>query len=139
MQAVACDVDSSAVPLSRSLSGVLPPVLGGGLQRRASAPAAGALGRGFGGGSGGDGGDSRGLPLNYTLRHSGKAKPSRRERVLCTTSLLAAAGLVFSLWLVWQLVRHNRATHRHATSHYEGWKVRPAERHPFFYVARRGF
>ena len=116
---MACDVHGSAVPLSRSLSGVLPPVAGGGLARRASAP---APGRGLGG-FGGDG-DGRGLPVNYTLRHSGKAKASKRERVLCTTSLLSALGLVFSLWLVWQLVCHNRVTHKHATSHYEGWKVR---------------
>ena len=121
MQAVACDVDSSAVPLPRSLSGVLPPVIGGGLQRRASAPVSG---RGFGGGAFGDASDGRGLPVNYTLRTSGKAKPSKRERVLCTTSLLSAAALVLCLWLVWQLVRHNRLTHRHAASHYEGWKVR---------------
>ena len=121
MQAVACDVDSSAVPLPRSLSGVLPPVAGGGLQRRASAPAAG---RGFGGGAFGDASDGRGLPVNYTLRHSGKAKPSKRERVLCTTTLLSAAALVFCLWLVFVLLRHSRTTHRHAASHYEGWKVR---------------
>ena len=123
MESVACDVHASAVPLPRSLSGLLPPVAGGGLQRRASAP---APGRGIGFGCDGDGG--RGLPVNYTLRHSGKAKPSRRERVLCTTSLLSAFGLAFSLWLIWQLVRHNRATHKHATSHYEGWKVRAARK-----------
>jgi hypothetical protein len=136
MQAVACDVDSSAVPLPRSLSGVLPPVVGGGLQRRASAPVAG---RGFGGGAIGDASDGRGLPVNYTLRHSGKAKPSKRERVLCTTSLLSAAALVFCLWLVWQLVRHNRVTHRHAASHYEGWKVRLSQQpQPLRRFLRRG-
>ena len=123
MEAVACDVSSSAVPLQRSLSGLLPPAVGGGLQRRASAPAAG---RGFGAIGAGASDDGRGLPINYALRHSGKAKPSKRERVLCTTSVLSAASLVFCLWLVWLLIRHNRLTHRHAASHYEGWKVRLA-------------
>lgn len=115
-------MQDAGAALPRTLSGLMPPVAGGGLQRRASAPPMMPSARGLGDERGPE---SRGLPVNYTLRHSGAAKgASRRERVLCLITLLALLALSGSAWLVWRLVVHNRATHKHATSHYEGWKVR---------------
>jgi hypothetical protein len=118
---VSCAVDTSQVP--RTLSGcgaMAAPQAGGGLQRRASAPARGAYGVGDEGGAA-----ARGLPMHF-LAHSGKKKASKKERVLCVSTFTAAAALLGALWLLWMLLRANRAQGRTLVSHYNGWKARRA-------------
>jgi hypothetical protein len=116
---VSCAVDASQVP--RTLSGfgaMAAPQAGGGLQRRASAPARGAYGVGDEGGAA-----ARGLPMHF-LAHSGKKKASQKERVLCVSTFTAAAALLGALCLLWMLLRANRAQGRTLVSHYNGWKAR---------------
>jgi hypothetical protein len=102
----------------------------GGLQRRASAPARGVFGGVSGAGSGSSGnasgnddGIARGLPIHF-LKHSGKAKPSKKERVLCASTFLAAAGLLLAGWVVYMLLRANRTQSAHLQAHHKGWKAR---------------
>ena len=66
-----------------------------------------------------------GLPLHF-LKHSGRAKPSRTERVLCASTLLVTLALLAAGALLALLVRHNRTQGKHLASHYNGWKVRSA-------------
>lgn len=113
---------SGGVSARSGVNGAVP--LASGLQRRASAPARGIFSVGGGDAAGADdAAASRGLPVHF-MKHSGKPRASRKERVLCASTLSIALGLVGAVYVVWLLLRTNRTQGEHLQAHYAGWKAR---------------
>jgi hypothetical protein len=117
--------DVGGLAASSTFGAGAPAAPAGGLQRRASAPARGGS---YGGGLGSAGGedardDDSGLPMHF-LKHSGKARASKKERVLFVSTFTTALGLLATLAGLFLLLRANKHQGKNLVSHYNGWKAR---------------